>query len=277
MSELTPIFDQLKLLADQHVPPELLTKAVPAAVICLVLGVGLSVFGAKLSRFGLSVAFVMLGAAAGLYFGRELGYPALLCALVGAAMIGAIGHMTFRLWVGVATAVVFSAFAMGAFSYHRVIPHVAEFQESRESMVTWSPVEGPRVFAVPSPEEQRAYLAHSPGEWVESLWNHVTLIDAHAERHGKALALVAFVAGLCIGVLAVRWMLILTTSLVGTALMTTSVATLIARLMPSSYQSFGENPGVVGIGVGVFLATSLIVQALLTRKAPPASKPVAES
>jgi hydrogenase-4 membrane subunit HyfE len=37
---------------------------------------------------------------------------------------------------------------------------------------------------------------------------------------------------------------------------------------PASYQSLHERPTLLGVGIGAFLLTSLIVQTLLTRKAP---------
>ncbi len=265
MSDISPIIEQVRLFVDQHVSPDVLSKAVPVALICLLAGVALSVLGAKLARVGLSAAFVLLGGFGGLWFAREFGYPAPPCALVGGVMIGMIGHMTHRLWVGVAAAVVLSSLALGFFGYHRIVPHLPGFSET---MVARSPVNGTTGFALSSPKEQQAYLDRSPRQWAEGLWERATAKDVHLERQGKALAIAALVTGLCMGLIAGRWMLVLATSLVGTALVTFSVATLCSRAMPESYQAFAGHPGMVGIGVGGFLATSLIVQTLLTRKAP---------
>jgi hypothetical protein len=266
MSDISPVIEQARLFVDQHVQPEWLSQAVPLALICLVAGIGMSVLGTKMSRLAMGLGFVVLGGVAGAFFGREFVFPLPVCIVTGAVMIGAIGHLTYRLWVGVAAAVVLSSLALGAFGYQRILPHVPEFRE--EAMVGWSPVEGPVQFALPSPEQQQEYLAESPKRWAQNLWAHVTVRDAQVERHGKALALVALLTGLCLGVVAVRWALILTTSLVGTALVTTAAATLFAHATPESYQSFADHPGMVGVGVGGFLATSLIVQTLLTRQAP---------
>ena len=80
----------------------------------------------------------------------------------------------------------------------------------------------------------------------------------------------ALLTGLCLGIVAVRWALILATSLVGTVLVTTAAATLLTRSVPESYQAFQSNPGLVGVGVGGFLVTSLILQTMLSRKSPAA-------
>ena len=276
MTELSPVFDQARLFLQERIPENVLGQALPLAIGCLVVGVVLSVLGAKLARFGLTGAFVVAGGAAGVAFGKAYGFPQPVCALVGAAIGGTVGFLTFRLWVGVTAALVLSSLAMGTFGYQRVLPHVPAFQEyskaqgevQGETMTTWNPVDGTRAFSLPTAEEQLAYQGRSARDWASGLWSFVTSRDLDADRHDKALGLVALITGLCLGVVAVRWMLILATSLVGTVLVATGTATLVGRASEASYETFAAYPGAVGIGLGGFLATSLIVQALVTRKAP---------
>lgn len=270
MNDLTPILEQARLFVVQHVPVNVQGNAIAVAIILLVGGIGLSVLGAKLSRFGFTSVFVVLGALAGYHFSRVSGLHPVICTPVGAAMIGAIGHLTFRLWVGVAVALVLSSLVLGAFGYQRVVPHVAEFDQTR--MVGWSPVTGAAEFSLPTPDQQQAYRDRSPETWVKELWAHVTAKDAHLERNGKSLAFVALVTGLFLGVVAVRWALILATSLAGTALVTTGVATLFTHFVSGSYESFLHHPGIMGAAVGAFLVTSLALQTMLTRK-PPSDEP----
>jgi hypothetical protein len=274
MNELAPILEQARLFVVQHLPADVQANAIVAAIIFLVAGVGLSVLGAKLSRFGFTSLFVLLGALGGWQFARMSGFPTIVCIPVAAAMIGAIGHMTFRLWVGVAMAVVISALVLGAFGYQRVVPHVAEFEET--SMVAWSPVHGATEFALPTPEQQQAYRDRTPQMWAKELWNYVTSKDLRLEQNGKSLAALTLVIGLFLGVVAVRWALILATSVAGTALVTTGIATLFTHFAPGSYQSFLNHPGVMGMAVGAFLVTSLALQTILTRK-PPADETAAKS
>jgi hypothetical protein len=263
-NEIASILERLRLFVEQHAPAELLQQAVPFAIVCLVAGVGLSVLGAKVARFGATGAFVLLGAYAGVLLGRETGYPLPVCGAVGALMIGVIGHQTFRLWVGLVTASVLSLATLGVFSYQRVIPHIAEF-EGLPPVVT---TEEASSFELPSPEEQQAYRDRSIGRWAKDLWGYVVQQDVQVERNGKALAALAMLSGLCLGVVAVRWALILSTSVIGTALVTTAIGMLLARSAPDSYQAFQAQPGLVGAVVGAFLVSSLVVQVLLTRKAP---------
>lgn len=263
--EIIAILDHAKLLVQQHAPAELLTEAIPFGIVCLIAGIGISVFGAKLGRFAMTSGFVLLGGFVGSVFARETGFATPVCGLLGALMVGIIGYHTFRLWVGVLVAGVLSTVVLGVFSYQRVLPHVGAFEQA--GMVATAPGE---AFAIPTPQQQQDYLQRTPKQWVHELWSYVTANDADEQRNGRALALGAMVTGLCLGVLAVRWAMIISTALVGTALVTMSLATLMTHSVPGSYEAFQRNPNLVGVGMGAFLVSSLILQTLLTRKAPSA-------
>ncbi len=266
--DIASILEQARQFVLQHAPADLLREAVPFGIICLVAGIGLSVLGAKLSRYGFVCAFAVLGGYLGAFFARQTGFSAPVCAGIGALMIGVIAHQTFRLWVGVAAALVLSSATLGVFGYQQVLPYVGEFEQT----VSQVPVEAGESFALPSPEQQQAYRDYSPRQWLQGLWAFVAQKDAQVERNGRALALGAMVTGLCLGVLAMRWALILSTSLVGTGFVTTAMATLLTHSAPQSYEAFQQHPVAIGIGVGAFLVTSLIIQTMLTRKAPSAKK-----
>ena len=266
MNEIETILEQARVFVVQNAPTDALRGAVPAALIFLVAGVGLSVLGAKLARFGLTTAFVALGGVAGARFGQEFGFHPLICVPVGGLLIGIIAYQTFRLWVGLGAAVVFSSLVVGTFGYQRVVPYIAEFEQGTQHAA----VAGPITFAVPTAVEQQAYRDRTPRQWAEEFWAFVTQRDVNVTRSTKGLATVALLTGLCLGILAVRWALILSTSLVGTVLVTTAVATLLTHSVPESYQAFQNNPGLLGVGVGGFLVTSLILQTMLSRKSPAA-------
>jgi len=264
MNEIETILEQARQLFVSHAPAELLKQAMPFAIVCLVAGIGFSVLGAKIARFGLACAFAVLGGYIGAFFAHETGFSVPVCGLISALMIGTIGYQTFRLWVGLAAAVVLLAAVLGAFGYQRVLPHMTEFQQS----LVDAPVAVDGTFALHTPEQQQATLDRGPREWAEGLWTFVTARDASAAPNGRALAVAAMVIGLCLGVLAVRWALIISTSIVGTSLVTTGMATLLYQSVPESYQAFEARPGLAGIGIGGFLVTSLIIQTMLTRNAP---------
>jgi len=264
MNEVEIILEQARRFVVDLAPTDALRGAVPASLVFLVAGIGLSVLGAKLARFGITSAFVVLGGALGASFGEEMGFPPLICALVGGLLIGIIAFQTFRLWVGLGAAIVFSSLVLGAFGYKSVMPYVAEFEQGTQRPAIQSPI----TFAVPTPVEQQAFLDRTPRQWAEEFWAFVSQRDATVARNTKGLATVALLTGLCLGILAVRCALILSTSLVGTALVTTGAATLLTQSVPDSYQAFQNNPSLVGVGIGGFLVTSLILQTMLSRKSP---------
>lgn len=264
MNEIEIILEQARVFVQQHAPADALRGAIPAALVFLVVGIGLSVLGAKLARWGVTSVFAILGGLVGAAFGREMGFNPFICVLVGGALIGTIAFQTFRLWVGVGAAIVFSSLVVGTFGYKQVVPYVAEFEQGTQRPALQSPI----TFAVPTANDQQAYLQRTPGQWADEFWAFVTQKDARVAIQTKWLAIGALLTGLSLGIVAVRWALILTTSLVGTALVTTGAATLLTQSVPESYQAFRNNPGLLGIGIGGFLVTSLILQTMLSRKSP---------
>src|SRR3990172_2006796 len=140
MNEVETILEQARLFVVQHAPTDALRGAVPAALIFLAAGIGLSVLGAKLARFGVTTAFVVLGGVAGAKFGQEMDFHPLICVLAGGLLIGVIAYQTFRLWVGLGAAVVFSSLVLGTFGYQRVVPYVAEFEQGAQRPAIQSPI-----------------------------------------------------------------------------------------------------------------------------------------
>lgn len=270
MTDIQSFLERARQFAVQHVPSDVQQDAVPFALVCLVAGIGLSVLGAKLSRFGLTAVLAMGGGVVGLFVAKETGYPPPLCGLVGSLMAGVVAFMTFRLWVGLVAAVVFSSAALGVFVVERGRPHFNEFNATR--IVAPAATVASGSFALPSPEAQKAYNERTPQAWARDLWTFVAQKDSTFESNGRVLGLVAALAGLFFGVVAVRTALILSSALAGTGLVAAGSATFLAHSAPQSYQSLLGNPALLGIAAGAFFVGSLVVQAMLTRKAPAPEK-----
>lgn len=268
MAEIESILEAARAFAVQHAPADVLKGAIPAAILMLVAGIGISVLGAKLARFGLTTAFVVVGGALGAAFSKEFNFAPIVCVVGGALLIGVIGFQTFRLWVGLGAAMVFSSAVMGTFGYQKVMPYMAEFRQQNQIQS----IESPIAFAIPTPDEQADYRKASPKEWAQEFWTYLTQRDAATAQNTKALSLVALLTGLCMGIVAVRWALIIATSLIGTVLVTSAAATLLTNSVPESVKAFQNNPSLVGVGVGGFLVTSLILQTMLSRKSPAATE-----
>ena len=270
MTDLQSFLDRGRELIVQHAPTEVLQEAIPFALVCLVLGIGLSVLGAKLSRFGLTSVLAMGGGVVGLFVANETGYPPLVCSLVGSLMAGVVAFMTFRLWVGVVAALVFSTAAMGGIGYQRVVPHLADFDATHGLVSAHSVDAG--SFVVPSPEAQEAFNQRTAKAWAQDLWTFAKERDVNLARDGRALGLVAALAGLFFGVIAVRTALVLSTALVGTGLVALAAGTFLTHSAPQAYQALQSRPALLGMAAGSFFVGSLVVQTLLTRKAPATEK-----
>lgn len=262
MTDLTPVIEHLRDLVGQNVPSEFLEQTVLIASGFLVAGIGMSVLGAKMAKPAMTTVLGLLGALGGVFFARQAGFHEglhqALGGLAGAVMLGTVAHLTFRLWVGVVSALVFSTLALGAFSSQRVYPHLKEF----DGMVSQP------TFTLPSPAQQAANIQPDFSEWAKDFWAFASERDRTLPINSQLVGFGAAAVGLFLGVVAVRWMLILATSILGTGLVTTAVATTVTYFAPGSEKTFLEHSGMMGMGVGAFLVSSLILQTLLTRKAP---------
>ncbi|MBU0719087.1 MAG: hypothetical protein KJ749_12620 [Planctomycetes bacterium] len=264
MNEIMPLFDRACQLVEQGVPPQILDQAVAMSVVVMVFGIGLSVLGAKLAKPGLAATLAILGGAGGYAFARAAGVHPIIGAVVGAGMFGVIGALTFRAWVGVVTALVLSTVVLGAFGVDRLGPHLADF----ETAPPWSA--GSTALAVDATmaADGTALVNQTPLEWLARFWDFATGRDVDLQLNSQLIGIGALVTGLFLGVIATRWMLILSTSILGTMLMAGGVMAFLTHCIPGTYQSFLGNPGIIGMGIGGFLVTSLILQTQLTRRGP---------
>ncbi len=266
MDQIALILDQLRLFSIQHAPGGIPTGAIPVAIIFLVAGVGLSVLGARFARFGLTSAFVLAGGVLGDQFAHAFDFPRIVCVAVGAVLIGLIGFQTFRLWVGVAVAVLVSTLVVSGFGANRVLPHLADYTKTSEFNFGVPAPLGETEFSIPTRDEQTAYVERDPRTWFSNFWSFLTERDPNVARNTQALAILTALGGLCLGLMAVRPSLIISTSLIGTAMVAAGVGTLLSSSVPSAHAAVQNSPRLIGLGVAAFLATSLLLQTMLMRK-----------
>lgn len=266
MDQLASILEQLRLFTIQHAPDRMPTGAMPVAAILLVAGILISVLGAKFARFGLTSAFVVAGGVLGDRFAFAFDFPRVICIAIGAVLIGLIGFQTFRLWVGVAVAALLSLLVVGGFGANRVLPHLSAYTDTSAPIFGQPAPLGETEFSIPSPEQQAAYLERDPRTWFSNFWSFLTERDPTMARNTQALAILTALGGLCLGLMAVRPSLIISTSIIGTVMVVGGVGTLLANSIPSASASLQNNPRLIGLGVAAFLATSLVLQTMLMRK-----------
>ncbi|MFQ5461001.1 MAG: hypothetical protein ACE5E5_00065 [Phycisphaerae bacterium] len=262
MPDFSARLEQVHQFFVQHLPPEALANMVPVAVLVLIAGITISVLGAKLARVALMLGFAAVGIIGGKHFAEISGYSLPLCVIAGCGMVAAIGHLTFRLWVGAAVGAVLTVLALGVFSYDKLIPQINEYEQARLVAVQGDG-DG---FVIPTAQQKASYIAQKPAELVREFWTFATGKDPSIENRALSVGLAAMVIGLFLGVVAVRWALVLATSLAGTILVASGVCALLAEFLPSSYRALVGSSLAGGITLGGFFLTSVLLQGLLTRK-----------
>jgi len=267
MNGLESILEQARVYVVQNVPPALLDRAVLVGLGLVLAGVVVGVLGAKMAKPGLTLLVALAGGLGGAVFARDAGVHQLIGALVGAAMLGTVAFVTFRFWVGLAAALVLCSLAMGTFGYREVLPHVPAFEQAGIL-----PPERQAAVSDVSIVERWNDPGGSPQRWARELWTYVTQQDHGAERNSRLVGVGALVTGLFLGVVLVKVMLVVSTSVIGTMLAASGAGTVLSSLSPKTYAGLGDHPGLLGMGVGAFLVTSVILQTMLLRKAAAASE-----
>lgn len=279
MAELETVFQQVRTFVVDHTPEAVMDQTVGIAIAILGGGILVSVFGAKLARFGMAGVWGVVGGFGGAFFASRVGYPAILCVSAGILALATVGYQTYKFWVGALTGVVLCTAVLGVFGYNKVLPHLPEFEQPQLAAVDSSVVDGSDetvAFSIPTPEAQQAYAAPEPTQWASDFWGFVSAREPGVERNAWALGILALVSGLCAGVLATRTAAIVATSMVGTGMVTSSAGALFTRFAPdASYQALHGHPGLMGMVAGAFLVSSLIVQTMITRN-PKAAKAKAD-
>ena len=259
MNDFAQLVEQARLYTLQWLPADVALSVVPTALVMLVLGIGVAVLGAKLARFTITSVFILAGAGAGFLFSHAYQFPPTICTLTAALFVGLIGHLAFRFWVGLGLSVVLAGLVVGGFSYARLSPHVSAFEQQGLKVSDGTET-------LPLAGESKAEATMSPQQWWPKFIAFVQQRDADAERVGSALAALALMTGLLIGLVAARLALIVSTSALGTFLVLGGSGALCAHFGSVDYRLGSRYPVVVGIALGAFFATSLFLQTWMTRR-----------
>lgn len=267
MDQIASVLEQLRVFSVQHAPGGLPTGALPVALILLVVGVGLSVVGAKFARFGLTSAFVLLGGVLGDRFAESFEFSRAICIPVGATLVGVVGFQTFKVWVGVAIAFMLSMLVISGFGARNIVPHFVSYAETSPLQIGELNTAENIEFSIPNRDTQSAYINNAdPSTWFSGFWKFLTERDPGLAKNTQAVGIFAALLGLCVGLMAVRPSLILSTSVIGTAMVSAGVMTLLSSSINSSWDRIESNPRIIGLGVAAFFATSLVLQTMLMRK-----------
>ncbi len=273
--DMSDLVSQIETFVHQSLPAAALDQAVLAALVALIAGIGLCVLGAKLARFALTCACITGGGYLGMaLIAPDMGLPSAACAVGGAVVVGAIGFLSFRLWVGLMAASLASALVLGAFSYQRVLPYLDDFNIGGEAMALSSPAEYAQDFKLAAAERIVEAKA-STREALAEYWDFVKARDMKVVPHARSLGLGAALLGLFVGIVAMRFALILSTSFLGTMLVGSGVTGLLSGFSPGFYKAVAQHQSFATAALGMCFVISLILQARLTRK--PSTAPAKSS
>lgn len=260
--QVSQFIEQVQGLWESHVPAAYQVTALPAAVGMLVVGIGLSVLGARLARFGITCGFAAVGVLVALTFGSMTDVPLLALILIGVLVAGGIGFALFRLWVGLAAAAFLSAVTIAAYGGEVVVPHFLEYEQVCD-------FDGTFVLPDPIADETADDALSDLETWAHDFWLHVESQETDVNRRLLGVGLGAGLVGLLLGVLLPRFTLVVTSSVLGTVLVMAGLAGLASQLQANLPQAATQHARIVSAAGAVFLLASLLLQALLTRKAPP--------
>ena len=269
--QLTQFVDQVQRLWQTHVPPEYQVPVLPVAIGMLVLGIGLSVLGAKLARLGITLGFAAVGALAAMPLAPSINQPVAAVALIGSLVSGGLGYALFRLWVGLAAATLLTAIAVGVYGGQVVVPHFMAYDSTQNFDGSFSL---PAAAEEQTPANQQTLSDLET--WASDFWVYVQSRETDVNKRVCGIGLAAGMLGLLVGMLLPRLTVIVASSVVGTFLVMSGLAGLAARFHLDLPQAAGQHGRAIALAGIVFWCASLLLQALLTRPAPPRVEAAAE-
>ncbi len=253
----------------QHLPSEVIDTQFPAAIVAILIGVGVCVLGAKLARWFITIIFASAGMICGLGLGKALGFSSPISALGGGLALGGVGFSLYRFWVGLLAGLFLSSVALGIVSSQTAFPRLTEFNNLQQS-------------TEPSVELQDFQVGSSQAT-LESGWDQ---LEAYGERfwaflnkqdESLRLKIVGYgvgagLVGLLLGLLLSRITLIVFTAAFGTLLISSGIYVLGNGMGMDMLQATRERPGMSGLAILAFFVVSVVLQTALTRKEAPASE-----
>jgi hypothetical protein len=269
---VSTLFDVIK----QHLPSEVIATQFPAAIVAILIGVGVCVLGAKLARWFITIIFASAGMVGGLGLGKALGFSSPISALGGGLALGAVGFSLYRFWVGLLAGAFLSSVALGIVSSQTAFPRLSEFNELNQKTQT---VEEVRDFQ-PGPSENllgpSGNVLQSGWEKLEDygsrFWDYLNQQDSSLRLKIVCWGVGAGLVGLLLGLLLSRLTLIVFTAAFGTLLISSGIYVLGNGMGMDMLQATRDRPGMSVLAILSFFVVSIALQTALTRKEASASE-----
>ena len=262
MDVIGQFYERAGFLVGQQAPDDVAVPLATAGAIgCVISGLMISVLGAKLARFSLTLGFGVMGIVAGVFLGERVNLPTAAVAMGVAVGTGLIGFFMHRVWVGVLTGALMVLAVNSTYGVHTVAPHLPVFEQDFGNM----PAAVVQKLSTADLGARNIQINPEFTQWIKGFWDYTKLHEKRGVRHVALLSGCAGLFGMLLGLFAVRFTLVLVTSIVGTLLITGGAIGMAEQWQPQLYQAMIEHPQVLGMAGGTCLLGSIILQTLLTR------------
>ncbi len=229
MSFQSEVINRIVQLIHTCVPAENLSSATWPALACVVVGLILVFCGAKVIRGLLILMGGIVGGYAGYVVAGYLGKPVALCVVSGGVAAVLISLVLVKLWIVLLSGVLAGSVALIVFCAYEGVPRrFEEFARHRQTPVASADSE------FPLPDHKTA-SARSTGGILEVVGPFVEELHRRRDpllRDAVICVATAALVGGVLGVVLVRWTMILWTSLVGIGLAVGGGGVLIAGPRP---------------------------------------------
>jgi MFS family permease len=231
------------------------------------VGLLLIFWGARLLRVSMAVASAAAGAVFGWSYAGAFELPPIAGAIIGAALAALLGGVLARFVVGILSGVTFAGIAcciyMGAVTWD-LWP---AFEQQYRAEHYGSSLEAQVQLRTPGDD-----VHQGPYDLGQQWWDYVKRQRPEAPRTAVLITAGAAAAGLVLGLLAYRLMIILGMAFVGTMLLVGGSLSAMWSRLPQTHNWIETNPAGIGLlAVGIWM-TSILVQSRTSRR-PQKPKP----
>ncbi|UCD27972.1 MAG: hypothetical protein JSV03_12840 [Planctomycetota bacterium] len=248
-----------------HLPLEQWPYITHAALAAMMMGLIMSLWGARLLRFVYVLGFMVSGAAVGVELSRAVQVDLLIGLVLGTGLAGLAGYLLYRCWVGLTTAAIAMLFVLLIIGPDVFPTEIQSFQDERLGVST-------EEYSLPSATDQPGQVGSVKGYWGEVksyLW------DTKRDLVYRMLAVlsVAGLAGLGIGLILPRFTTIVGTSLLGVLGLVVGIGIFVSMHLPGVW-TFIEAKSAWFLGaVVLYLMGALLFQARNQRITPAVAAP----
>lgn len=258
--EIEPILE----LVRHHMPPEVLDHALVGAGIGGVIGLVLALWGVRLFRSVLVLAFAAGGILIGLAGNQWLNLGQVFCAVCGGLVFGALGFVLYRLWVGVGWAALLICVGLSVLGHTQAWPQWDAFDQAQMAET----ILADQGFQPPTVAEQNSFNDPNPMQVFREFGVYLDENVPNIRRNALATVILAGVLGLLMGLVAARLTVVLATAFLGVSLLAGSAGYFLSEFRPQVLEEATSRPAALWAGLGIAVLVSMMIQYFQTRPRP---------